>query len=169
MKKRSVLSSPYLIGVGLLGVVLLAGPVGSGFAHRSAPAESPVEPPPSSPIETPTFTPTSTASPTATATKTPTATPKPTLEVKTATPDGGGGGATATPTDSPTTMSEPVGPDNVVITDVAKCTYSYRIKAVDADGLSDVKMIYTFDGSLPIRDTAISKGKYVLSWLLAGI
>jgi LysM repeat protein len=102
MKKRSVLSSPYLIGVGLLVVVLLAGPVGSGFAHRSAPAESPVEPPPSSPIETPTFTPTSTANPTATATETPTATPTPTSTLEPTATSGPTSTPTPTSTETPT-------------------------------------------------------------------
>ncbi len=97
---------------------------------------------------TPTFTPT----PTATSTITP---------ISTATLTGGTGSGTATPTNSPTVMSGPVGPDKKVITDSTMCPNSYKIQVVDPDGVAEVKMIYTFDGSLPTRDTAVSAGKYI--------
>lgn len=105
-----------------------------------------------------------TSTPTKTPTPTPTSTPVSTI-------GGGGGGATSTvtgtpptptPTNSPTNFSSPVGPDNKVIDTISMCPNSYRITATDADGIQDVKMIYTFDGSLPMRDTAISKGLYLL-------
>lgn len=98
------------------------------------------------------------------ATSTPTKTPTPT-PLKTATPtsgSGGSGGATATATNSPTTMSGPVGPDNAVITTTSACPNPYKIKAVDPDGIQEVKLIYTFDGSLPMRDPAITAGNYKL-------
>ena len=96
------------------------------------------------------------------ATSTPTKTPVPTLKPsKTPTPDGGGSDP-----DSPTEMSGPVGPDNEIIDTSSECAWSYKIKVTDADGLNDVKLIYTFDGSLPMRDTAISDGMYKLLSLI---
>ena len=71
-------------------------------------------------------------------------------------------GKTATPTNSPTTLSDPVGPDKTVIGSGDTCDYSYKITAKDADGIAEVKLIYTFDGSLPMRGTAINDGYYKL-------
>jgi hypothetical protein len=99
------------------------------------------------------------------ATSTPTKTPTPTLlttKTPSSTTSTGGTG-----TDSPTEMSAPVGPDNETIAVAVDCGNAYKIKVVDADGLKDVKMIYTFDGSLPMRDTAISAGKYKILPLIA--
>jgi hypothetical protein len=104
---------------------------------------------------TPTFTPT----PTTTATKTP---------IVTATISGAGPGSTPTPTNSPTTLSGPVGPDNLTITNTGLCPNPYKIQVVDPDGIAEVKMIYTFDGSLPMRDAAVSAGKYILLPLISG-
>ncbi|MEJ2759526.1 MAG: LysM domain-containing protein, partial [Anaerolineales bacterium] len=108
------------------------------------------------------------------ATSTPTNTPTPTPEhTATNTPNVGqtqtvaAGGPTATATNSPTTLSSPVGPDNKTISSLDACTFSYRIKAVDPDGIADVKLIWTFDGSLPKRDTAISDGHYKTLSLLS--
>ncbi len=101
------------------------------------------------------------------ATSTPTKTPTPT-PLKTSTPtsgsggSGGSGGATATATNSPTTMSGPVGPDNETITTSSACPNPYKIKVLDPDGIQEVKLIYTFDGSLPMRDPAVSAGDYLL-------
>ncbi len=108
----------------------------------------------------------------ATSTPTNTATPTPTVGITlTITPGGGSGsgsgGATATPTDSPTTMSGPVGPDNKIITNRDMCKNSYRIKVVDADGIADVKLIWTFDGTLPAKDSAVKAGHYKTLALLA--
>lgn len=98
------------------------------------------------------------------ATSTPTKTQTPTpLVTKTPKPTS----ATNTGTDSPTVMSDPVGPDNEIIANASDCANAYKIKVKDADGLSDVKMIYTFDGTLPMRDTAITQGKYKLLPLIA--
>ncbi|MBN2044837.1 MAG: FecR domain-containing protein [Anaerolineales bacterium] len=98
------------------------------------------------------------------ATSTPTKTPTPTpLATKTPKPTSGTGSGT----DYPTEMSGPVGPDNQIISTTADCGNPYKIKVVDQNGLADVKMIYTFDGSLPMRDTAISAGKYKLLPLIS--
>jgi hypothetical protein len=107
------------------------------------------------------------------ATSTPTFTPTPTLTptqtpLVTGTTTGGGGGATITPTNSPTILSGPVGPDNETISDVSLCPKPYKIQVVDPDGIAEVKMIYTFDGSLPMRDSAVSAGRYVLLPLISG-
>ena len=103
----------------------------------------------------------STSTPTSTPTLTPkaTATPKGTL--------GGGGGTGPTATNSPTTLlSALVGPDNATVSDLLSCYYSYGIYVKDPDGITEVKLIYSFDGSLPDYDTAVSAGKYkVLSKL----
>lgn len=107
------------------------------------------------------------------ATSTPTFTPTPTI-TKTPTPlasstttGGSGSGATATATNSPTTLSGPVGPDREIISDASLCPNAYKIKAVDADGIAEVKLIYTFDNSLPMRDSAVSAGRYILLPLIS--
>lgn len=108
------------------------------------------------------------------ATSTPTATATPTPKnTATNTPNVGltqtvaAGGPTATATNSPTVLSGAVGPDNTTISSLDACNYSYRIQAVDPDGIAEVKLIWTFDGSLPKRDTAISAGNYKLLSLLS--
>lgn len=106
------------------------------------------------------------ATSTPTTTPTPTSTPDRTLTATVGSGSGGGSG-TATPTDSPTTMSSPVGPDNTTISSLDACKYSYRIKVVDADGVKEVRLIWTFDGSLPLRDKAISAGYYKTLSLLS--
>ena len=101
---------------------------------------------------TPTFTPTATLKPTST--------PKWTA---TLTGGGSGSGATATATNSPTTLlSDLVGPDNKTISNLLDCYYTYGIYVNDADGIAEVKLIYTFDGSLPNYDTAVGAGYYKL-------
>lgn len=107
-----------------------------------------------------------TSTPTNTPTPTPSQTPTPTGDwVQTQTV--AAGGPTATPTNSPTTLSGAVGPDKAVIDSLDACFYSYRIKAVDADGIAEAKLIWTLDGSLPTRDAAISAGHYKLLSFLA--
>ena len=48
------------------------------------------------------------------------------------------------------------------------CPNAYKIPVVDPDGITEVKMIYTFDGSLPTRDAAVSAGRYILLPKLSG-
>jgi hypothetical protein len=107
-----------------------------------------------------TSTPTNTLTPTPTVTKTPTVT---------GTITDGTGGTSPTATNSPTTLSGiPVGPDKTVISTVSMCPNAYKIPVVDPDGIKEVKMIYTFDGSLPSRDAAVSAGRYILLPKLSG-
>jgi len=69
---------------------------------------------------------------------------------------------TWTPTvDASTVFEGFVGPDNLVINDLVLCENAYKITARDVDGISEVRMIYTFDGSLPIRDSALNSGQNV--------
>ena len=106
-----------------------------------------------------TSTPTKTPTPTATFTSTP---------IITGTVTGGGSGTGPTATNSPTTLSGPVGPDRTVISSVSMCPNPYKIQAVDPDGIAEVKMIYTFDGTLPMRDSAVSAGRYILLPKISG-
>ena len=111
-----------------------------------------------------TSTPTKTPTPTPSKTPTPIAssTPNYTLTVS-------AGGPTATPKNSATTFDGPVGPDNEVIdaVDGSECPNAYKITAKDENGITDVKMIWTYDGSLPMRDKAISKSYYKLLPLIS--
>ena len=101
---------------------------------------------------------------TSTPTFTPTATPKPSSTPKgTATVTGGGSGSgTVTATNSPTTLlSDLVGPDNSTISgSLLNCYQNYGIYVKDPDGITEVKIIYTFDGSLPEYDSAVGAGRY---------
>lgn len=110
-----------------------------------------------------------TSTPTKTPTPTPTQTPTP---IASSTPNWtktvAAGGATATPSNSATVFSNPAGPDRMIITNDTTvernttCENAYKITATDSNGISDVKLIWTFDGSLPVRDTAIDDGYYKL-------
>lgn len=96
-----------------------------------------------------TITPTATNTPVPTATNTPVP-PAPT--------------ATLVPTNSPSVFSAPVGPDGTTITatDGSQCKNLYSINVTDVDGVKEVKMIYSLDGSVPDWNTAVGAGRYKL-------
>lgn len=91
-----------------------------------------------------------TITPTPTKTPIPTSTPKPTAA------------STAVPTNSPMVMTSPIGPDGTTLTDFNLCTTKYSINITDPDGVAEVKMIYSLDGTVPDWNTAVGQGKYKL-------
>jgi LysM repeat protein len=98
---------------------------------------------------------------------TPTITPKPTktpLPTATNTPVPAVPTNTPVPTNSPAVMTSPVGPvpDGGSITDPALCAALYSVNVVDADGIAEVKMIYSLDGSVPDYSSAVGAGNYKL-------
>lgn len=98
----------------------------------------------------------------ATITPTPTNTATPTTVAPTNTPVPAAPTATIIPTNSPSVFNSPVGPDSTQITDPAFCSALYSITVTDADGVSEVKMIYSLDGSVPDWNSAVGAGDYKL-------
>ncbi len=59
-------------------------------------------------------------------------------------------------------LINPIGPDGTTISAAASCPNDYSIDVTDPDGIAEVKLLYTADGTNPKWDTAVTAGTYEL-------